>query len=256
MSTLLFLGTGTSSGIPMLGCDCATCTSHDPRDTRFRTSAYVVTDSGVKLLIDAGTDFRLQALTHQLHWIDGILVTHSHHDHIGGIDELRQINFVMQRHIELYGTAFALEEIRERFSYIFKETQKGGGKPQLNLIEVQAFQEFQINGQPILPLDVIHGQIPIFGYQIGGLSYITDASYLPPETLERIHRTPLLVINALHFTPHSTHFNLEQALEMIERIQPGAAYLVHMSHRVRHADVEQTLPSNVHLAYDNLVVEF
>ena len=256
MSTLLFLGTGTSSGIPMLGCDCATCTSCDPRDTRFRTSAYVVTDQGVKLLIDAGTDFRLQALTHQLHWLDGILITHSHHDHIGGIDELRQINFVMQRHIELYGRASALEEIRERFSYIFKDTQKGGGKPQLNLIEVHAFQEFQINGQPILPLDVRHGQIPIFGYRIGGLSYITDASYLPPETLEQIHGTPLLVINALHFQPHSTHFNLEQALEMIERIQPGAAYLVHVSHRVKHADVEQTLPSNVQLAYDNLIVEF
>ena len=256
MNTLTFLGTGTSSGVPSLGCDCATCQSADPRDKRLRASAYIVTEQGVKLLIDVGTDFRLQALTHRIHWIDGILITHSHHDHIGGIDELRQINLAMQRHVDLYGNALSLQEIRERFSYIFRETQIGGGKPQITLTEIDALREFSIHGQRILPLSVHHGTLPILGFQIGNLSYITDASSLPPETYERISRTPVLVINALHMKPHETHFTMAQAIEAIERIQPGAAYLIHMSHRVKHADFDHALPPNAHLAYDNLVIEF
>ena len=256
MNKLVFLGTGTSSGIPTLGCDCPTCQSDDPRDTRFRTSAYIETEQGVKLLIDVGTDFRMQALTHRIHWIDGILITHSHHDHIGGLDELRQINFAMRRPIDLYGNALALQEIRERFSYIFKKTQEGGGKPQITLREIDAPQAFSVNGQRILPLRVTHGNLPILGFQIGNLSYITDASFIPPETCEQIRRAPVLVLNALHFMPHETHFTVAQALEVIDRIQPGVTYLVHMSHRVKHAEVEPTLPPNVHLAHDNLAIEF
>ncbi len=256
MNTLLFLGTGTSSGIPVLGCTCATCMSDDPRDRRFRTGAYIVLERGTKLLIDIGPDFRLQALFHQIYWIDGILITHSHQDHIGGLDELRQLNFLMKRHIPLYGNALSLKEIQARFDYIFKTTQKGGGKPQVDLHCVNAGQEFSIHHQRILPLAVMHGQLQVLGYQIGGLSYITDASYLSRETCDRLKQTDVLVINALRYREHPTHLTLEQTLDIIERIQPRVAYLIHMTHDIRHSDVEKTLPSSVHLAYDNLKIEF
>lgn len=255
-SSLRFLGTGTSSGIPILGCQCPTCVSDDPRDTRFRTSALICTAQGTKILIDAGPDFRQQGLRHDIKRLDGILITHSHHDHIGGLDELRQLNFLMKRSIDLYGNAPALEEIQTRFDYIFKKTQKGGGKPQLDLHLLEAGQEFFIAGRKILPLAVMHGEIPILGFRIEGLSYITDANYLPSQSFKLIKNTPVLVINALRFRAHPTHFNLEQTLKLIREVQPGRAYLVHMTHDMKHAEVEKTLPSNVFLAYDNLEIEF
>jgi phosphoribosyl 1,2-cyclic phosphate phosphodiesterase len=251
---LLFLGTGTSSGVPVLGCQCETCRSTDPKDKRFRTSVYLTTSQGTKILIDVSPDFRLQSLAHNICWLDGVLITHTHNDHIGGLDELRQLNFLMQRNITVYGNALALQEIQTRFNYIFKETQKGGGKPQLDLHLIEAQREFSINGQPILPVEVYHGKISILGYKIARLVYITDASYLTPATLESLKDTEILVMNALRFRPHSTHFSLAQTLEMIDRIKPREAYLVHMTHDIRHAEVEPTLPDHVHLAYDNLEV--
>jgi phosphoribosyl 1,2-cyclic phosphate phosphodiesterase len=252
---LLFLGTGTSSGIPVLGCNCATCCSTDPKDKRFRTSAYLTTSQGTKILIDVSPDFRLQSLAHNICWLDGVLITHTHNDHIGGLDELRQLNFLMQRNIAVYGNALALQDIQTRFNYIFKETQKGGGKPKLDLHLIEAQREFTINAQKILPIEVLHGQIPILGYKIDGLSYITDASYLASDTLKSLENTESLVINALRFRPHSTHFSFEQTLQIIEQIKPRKAYLVHMTHDIKHAEVEKTLPDNVHLAYDHLEIE-
>ncbi|MBD3304912.1 MBL fold metallo-hydrolase [candidate division KSB3 bacterium] len=256
VNTLRFLGTGTSSGVPILGCDCETCRSDDPHDTRFRTSAYITTATGTQLLIDAGPDFRLQALKHDIRWLDGILITHTHNDHIGGLDELRQLNFLMKRPLDIYGNELTLAEIQSRFRYIFTLTQEGGGKPQLELHRVEAQRAFAINGQTILPLEVFHGVIPILGFQIGDLSYITDASFLPPNTLEALKHTKILVLNALRFRYHPTHFTLEQSLEIIRQIQPDTAYLVHMTHDIKHAEVEHSLPPNVHLAYDDLAITF
>jgi len=256
VNKLIFLGTGTSSGIPVIGCQCATCLSDDPRDQRWRTSAYLETGQGVKLLIDIGPDFRVQALRHRIHWLDGVLITHSHNDHIAGLDELRQLNAVMNRPAAIYGNALALAEIRERFSYIFRKTQEGGGKPQVDLRLIQAQRVFSINDQQILPLEVRHGEISILGFRLDGLSYITDASYLSPETLASLKQTEVLVINALRFRSHPTHFTLEQTLEMITQIQPRRAYLVHMTHDMRHAEVAKLLPPHVQLAYDNLEISW
>ena len=256
MKKLLFLGTGTSSGVPILGCRCTTCTSDDPRDKRFRTSAYIVTEHGTKILIDVGPDFRLQAIRHQIYWLDGILITHAHNDHIGGLDELRQLNFVMKQRIAIYGNLLSLEEIRTRYNYIFQKTQEGGGKPRLDLHTINAFQPFSIKEQTILPIKVFHGEMAILGYKLDGLSYITDASALQVDTLNALTGTKILIINALRFQYHPTHFTLEQTLEMIERIQPRKAYLVHMTHDIKHAEVEKMLPDHVQLAYDNLEIEF
>jgi phosphoribosyl 1,2-cyclic phosphate phosphodiesterase len=255
VSTLIFLGTGTSSGIPVLGCTCATCCSDDPRDRRFRTSAYITTDAGTNILIDVSPDFRLQALRHQIHWLDGVLITHAHNDHIGGLDELRQINFMMKQHVGVYGNALSLHNIRSRYNYIFEETtQRGGGKPHLELHRVEPQRTFMIAEQMIRPFEVWHGRIAILGYRLNGLTYITDASGLTPVTLQQLHDTDTLVINALRFRPHRTHFNLEQTLAIIAQVQPRVAYLVHMTHDIKHAEVEKSLPDNVYFAYDNLEI--
>ena len=254
MKRLVFLGTGTSSGIPVIGCQCATCLSDDPRDQRLRTSAYLETGQGTKLLIDIGPDFRLQALRHRIHWLDGVLITHAHNDHIAGLDELRQLNAVMHRPVAIYGNAETLAEIRARFSYIFRKTQEGGGKPQIDLSPIQAQHVFSVNEQQIFPLEVHHGEMSILGFRLDGLSYITDANYLSPETLASVKQTELLVINALRFRYHPTHFTLEQTLEMIAQIQPRRAYLVHMTHDMQHAQIAKLLPPHVHLAYDNMEI--
>lgn len=252
MSELVFLGTGTSSGLPVLGCHCEVCSSADPRDTRLRTSACVRTDSGETILLDAGPDFRIQALRAGIERTDGVLVTHAHQDHIGGLDELRQINFAMKRSIPVYGNTRALEEIRRRFDYVFRPTQEGGGKPKLDLIEVGG--EFSVGKTAVLPLPVLHGDIPILGYRIGGLSYVTDASRIPEETLERMKGSEILVLNALRYEPHPTHFSLGQALETIDRIRPREAYLVHLTHHFLHARDGAKLPANVFFATDGLAI--
>ncbi|PID58610.1 hypothetical protein CSB45_03440 [candidate division KSB3 bacterium] len=254
--TLCFLGTGTSSGVPILGCRCPTCVSDDPRDARLRTSAYLCMADGSRIVIDVGPDFRQQALRHRIEHLDGILITHSHHDHIGGLDELRQLNFLMKREIDIYGNALTLREIQTRFNYIFNTTQEGGGKPRLALHQSEPGQAFSLKGWTVHPLAVMHGALPISGFQIEGLSYITDASSLPADTLERIRYTPLLVVNALRYAPHPTHFHLDQTLDLIREVQPERAYLVHMTHDIKHADAQRFLPPHVAFACDNLELQF
>lgn len=254
MNTLRFLGTGTSSGLPVLGCSCAVCTSADPRDRRLRTSAIATLSGGEKLLFDCGTDFREQSLTASIFRIDGLLVTHPHADHIGGLDDLRQVNFLMGRDIDVYGNRMAVEEIRERCGYMFRKTQEGGGKPRLNLLKVSA--PFRVGTAEIVPLPVMHGEISILGYRVGGLSYITDASAIPDSTYRLLEGTDVLVLNALRPEPHSTHFSLPEALEAAARVGARETWLIHLTHHFMHARDDLTLPEGVHFAYDGLEIGF
>lgn len=262
-SKLIFLGTGTSSGVPVIGCDCNICTSNDPHDKRLRTSVYITTKDGLNILIDVSPDFRQQALQNNIHNIDALLITHSHYDHVGGIDELRQINFLMGREIDLYGNKLALDEITRRFDYLFKTTQKGGGKTKIVLHEIKHNSELQFGSQKVVAVEVMHGKIPILAYlfpseKSGGLAYITDASFITDSSLKIIKDThpDILVINALRERPHQTHFSIDEALEIVKIIEPKQTYFIHLASNILHKDSFARLPDNVVFAYDNLEIEF
>jgi len=254
MAKIIFLGTGTSSGVPIPGCRCDVCTSEDPKDNRLRTSAYIELDNGAKILIDAGPDLRQQILRYNIEWIDGILITHSHQDHIGGIDELRQLNFIMKRRIPVYGNRIAIKEIKNRFSYIFRKTQEGGGKPEVDLITVKS--EFKIANQKIIPIPVLHGKIPILGYRMDGLSYITDASFISDNSKKILQGTKILVINALRYERHPTHFSIGEAIEISKEINPEKTFFVHLTHHFKHNLDSRKFPEGVYFAYDGLEVYF
>ncbi|URA09946.1 MBL fold metallo-hydrolase [Thermospira aquatica] len=253
MSRFIFLGTGTSNGVPVIGCQCEVCTSSDPRDKRLRCSGYYESNTGTKILIDIGPDFRQQALTHNITRIDGLLITHSHYDHIGGLDEVRQINFIMKKPIDVYGSQESMRDIQNRFSYIFSPTQIGGGIPQISLHPLDE-KPFTINDVSIIPLPVWHGKLLIFGYKIGNFAYITDASGIPEETKSKLMNIDTLVINALRYRPHPTHFNIEQALAFVSEVRPQKTYFIHMTDDILHSRTSRELPKNVFLAYDGLTL--
>jgi len=252
---LTFLGTGTSNGIPVIGCRCAVCTSDDPRDRRSRTSA-VVRDraTGRTLLIDTATELRLQALAAGLDRIDAVLMTHAHADHTGGFDDLRRFNEIQRAHLPVYAGPNTAATLRERYAYAFADAFPFyGGKPDLILHEVDG--PFDVFGRRIEPIPVLHGQMTVFGYRIGPLAYVTDAKEIPASSLDLLRGADVLVLNALRERPHPTHLSLAEAVAVVEAIRPRMAYLVHLSHELSHADASALLPTGIEIAYDGLTVD-
>lgn len=249
---ITLLGTGTSTGVPQIGCPCPTCRSTDARDRRLRASALVETESE-RLLIDCGPDFRAQVLALPFRPLTAVLLTHEHYDHVGGLDDLRP--FCRLGSVSLVGEALCLQHVRERMPYCFAE-HKYRGVPEFTLREVQAGTPIYIGRTQVLPLRAMHGKLPITGFRIGAFAYITDASALPQETIEALHGIDTLVLNALRPAPHPTHFSLSEAIDAARVIGARRTYFTHFSHEAGlHADLLATLPTGIAPACDGMVIE-
>lgn len=247
-----FLGTGTSQGVPVIGCSCDVCQSLDFRDKRLRSSVYIEVD-GQHLVIDTGPDFRQQMLRERIKHLDAVIFTHAHRDHTAGLDDVRAFNFIQKMDMPVYGTDAVLEQLKVEYAYAFGEARYPG-IPQLELHRIDG-APFLLGQTSVTPLPVMHMRLPVLGFRINNFSYITDANAIPADTLQRLQGTEVLVLNALQQEQHVSHFNLEQALEMVEIIKPQKAYFTHMSHKLGlHADVEKKLPGHVSLAYDGLTL--
>jgi phosphoribosyl 1,2-cyclic phosphate phosphodiesterase len=251
---ITLLGTGTSQGVPVIGCTCAVCSSDDPRDKRLRT-ALLIEHGNTRIAIDTGPDFRQQMLRAKVQELDAVLLTHEHNDHIIGMDDVRPFNFRQRRHMPVYGLPRVLDSVQTRFAYIF-DAEPYPGAPRLELRPIQALQPFPVNELTVLPFAVEHGNMEVLGFRFGPFTYITDMKTISPENLAAIQGTEVLILNALHHNPHFSHLNLEEALAFIEKLGPKATYLTHISHHMgRYEAIEPQLPQGVSLGWDGLVLE-
>lgn len=260
---ITLLGTGTSHGVPMIGCDCSTCRSTDPRDRRSRPSILIqhVGAGGTSfqrettnVLVDTSTDLRQQALTHDLRRVDAILFTHSHADHILGLDEVRRFNVIQKSAIPAYGDARTVRDLKQTFSYIFTPPdQKGGGIPKVSLSTIAG--PFSLGGLDVVPVPVMHGQRPILGYRIGAFAYLTDCNAIPDTSWPLLEGVQVLVLDALREKLHPTHFNVAQAIEAAQRIDARRTYFTHVCHDLGYVDTCARLPLGIELAYDGQVLE-
>ena len=250
---LTFLGTGTSTGVPEIGCKCEVCTSSDPRDNRLRCSALLQTGDA-NILIDCGPDFRVQMLRADVKRIDALLLTHKHYDHIIGIDDLRP--YTRDKELPIYADRETEMQIRSFFPYCFGKV-KYPGVANISVHTIDHRSAFDVCGQQVVPLRVFHGMFPITTYRIGRLGYITDMSYIEPSELDKLKGVDVIVINALRFSkPHKTHQTVLEALAVVDYLKPRETYFTHMMHHIGlHAKIEKCLPQGVHLAYDGLEVE-
>lgn len=249
---IILLGTGTSQGIPVIGCSCAVCKSRDPHNNRNRSSALII-QNGISIVIDTATEFRIQMLKNNIKNIDAVLFTHAHADHVHGLDDIRQFNEIHGKTIPCFGNYQTIYTIRQKYDYVFNPTQQGGGKPDISLNVVNS--DFDIFGIKIIPLPVKHGKLDILGYRMDKFAYITDASYIPDETMHKIKGLDVLVINALRFEPHDTHFSVTEALEVIEKVKPRKTFLTHICHKLDHKETQKKLPKNVQMGFDGLLIE-
>lgn len=247
-----FLGTGTSQGIPMIACSCEVCRSTDPCDQRLRVSMHIETQ-GKSFIIDTGPDFRQQILRAGIQRVDAVLYTHEHKDHTAGMDDIRGFNYAQKSSIPLYAQAPVIDQLKREFAYAFAE-DKYPGVPEIEVHEITN-QAFDIAGVSIIPILVKHYFLDVLGFRFGDFTYITDANFIADEELEKVKGSKVLVINALRKTTHISHFTLDEALEVIDKIKPEKAYITHISHMMGlHAEVEKELPPHVHLAYDGLTL--
>lgn len=251
---LTFLGTGTSQGVPVIACDCNVCLSDNEKDNRLRSSVLIETQ-GVTLAIDSGPDFRQQMLRENVQRLDAIVFTHEHKDHIAGMDDVRAFNFKSKASMDIYCTEQVLQNLCREFHYVFDPKFLYPGIPKIQP-HVITNKRFKVKGVEVLPIEVLHYKLPVFGYRIGNLTYITDANKIAPEEFEKLKGSEVLILNALRKTEHISHFTLGEALGIIEKIKPKKAYLTHISHMMGcHDEVSKELPENVEIAYDGLQVE-
>ncbi|MBR5074457.1 MAG: MBL fold metallo-hydrolase [Bacteroidales bacterium] len=261
-NTITFLGTGTSTGVPMIGCHCSVCSSKDPRDKRLRTSAFVEYE-GLKLLIDCGPDFRTQALTYGIEDLDAILLTHQHKDHTGGLDDVRALNYILQKPTTIYCEERVLEGLKKEYSYAFAE-HPYPGIPKFD-IHLIGDAPFSIQGKEIIPVRAMHYKLPILGFRFGGLCYLTDANHIAEEEFEKLNGLDIMVLSAIKRGPHISHFSLGEAIAVAKRIGAKKTFITHLSHQMAeddkkikgtHADLSAEMPSGIFIAYDGLKVSF
>lgn len=251
---LTFLGTGTSTGVPSIACECETCLSDDFRDKRLRVSI-LIEHAGKTILVDTSTDFRQQALRAKIRHLDAVLITHCHADHVFGMDDLRPLNFRFGA-MGIYANEIAWKGLRNIYGYAFNPTHFGGGLPQLIPHIVEPLAPFNIGEElTITPIEVIHGKLPVIAYRFNDFAYATDLKVIPPESMEALRDLDVLVLDCVRIKPHSTHLCLEEALAYIEELKPKRAYLTHLNHDLMHERDSRLLPDNVQFAYDELIVE-
>lgn len=248
------LGSGTSQGVPVIACDCAVCLSKDSKDKRLRASILFNID-GKNFVVDAGPDFRTQLLRENVQQLSGILFTHEHKDHIAGLDDVRAFNYKQNRPMDVYCNAAVEQALKREFYYIF-ENANYPGVPKITLNNITK-NRFQLNnGVEVQPIEVMHYKMPVLGFRLGDFTYITDAKTISEEEVLKVLGTKILIVNALHLSPHISHFNLEEALEFIARINPEKAYITHISHLFgTHQQIEKLLPPNVFAAYDGMKIK-
>lgn len=250
---ITLLGTGTSSGVPLIGCTCEVCRSVDFRDKRLRSSVHIAID-GRSFVIDTGPDFRQQVLRLNLQQLDAVLFTHEHKDHTAGLDEVRAYNFRSGKDMPLYGRPTVLAQLQREFSYIFSDN-KYPGTPHVRLHEIDA-KPLDVCGVRVTPIEVMHHKLPVFGYRIGDFTYLTDLNYIADDELLKVQGTRVLVLDALQRDAHISHFTLDQAVALAQRIGAEKTYFTHISHKLGlHRDVEKELPPGIRLGYDGLQIE-
>lgn len=251
--TVTLLGTGTSSGVPMIGCDCEVCTSTDQKDNRLRASI-LVRSANTSLVVDSGPDFRYQMLRANVKRLDAVLFTHPHKDHVAGLDDIRGYNFFMRRPMDVYANNLTQEALRKEFSYIFAD-KKYPGVPEITMHTV-GDHSFQVGDIPVIPIKVLHLKMPVLGFRFGNFTYITDANRIDDEERKKIEGSEVLVINALRKEKHISHFNLEEAVTLARELKIPQTYFTHISHQMgKHADVNTQLPQGINLGYDGLEIK-
>jgi phosphoribosyl 1,2-cyclic phosphate phosphodiesterase len=247
-----FLGTGTSQGVPVIACECVVCQSLDYRDKRLRTSIHIDIE-GKSFVIDTGPDFRQQMLLDKIKKLDAVLYTHEHKDHTAGMDDIRSFNFKQKRDMPIYARHQVLEQLKQEYAYVFNENNYPG-VPKVSVNELTN-HPFEVEGIEITPIDTLHYKLPVFGFRVNDFVYITDTNYISEPEMEKMKNADVLVLNALHQSEHISHYNLQQALDVIKLVNPKKAFLVHMSHQMGlHKDIAAILPEDVYMAYDGLKV--
>ncbi|MFZ9848332.1 MAG: MBL fold metallo-hydrolase [Flavobacteriales bacterium] len=250
---ITFLGTGTSQGIPVIACGCEVCTSSNPKDNRLRVSVMIEVD-GKNIVIDSGPDFRQQMLRENVKTLEAVVFTHEHKDHVAGLDDVRAFNYFSGKHMNVYANEQVQVALKREFHYVFSG-ENYPGIPRINVHTIDT-APFEVSGVKFIPIQVLHYKLPVLGFRVNDFTYITDANFISDEEIEKIKGTKVLVLNALRREKHISHFTLEEALELVKKINPEKAYFTHVSHQLGlHDEVSKELPANVELAYDGLVVE-